>query len=69
MKQVKQALSTPMTRKEFLRLMGTGTLALLGVTNFISLLSKQTDVTDGARTAMRKQTKGRDGFGSRKFGA
>lgn len=69
MKQVKQALSTPMTRKEFLRLAGTGVLAVLGVTNFISVLSKTSDLTADTKSVARQKTNKRDGFGSRKFGA
>lgn len=68
MKQVKQALSTPMTRKEFLRVFGTGVLALFGVMNFISLLSKTSDVAVGTKMAKTQQTKERSGFGSSKFG-
>lgn len=69
MKQVKEALSTPMTRKEFLRIIGTGMLSLLGVTNFISLLSKTSEIAPAIEKTASKQTDKRDGFGSRKFGA
>lgn len=68
MKQAKQVLSTPMSRKEFLRVLGVGLLSLLGVVNFISLLAKSSSVTTGSRTTLGKQDQP-SSFGSRKFGA
>lgn len=67
MRQVKQVLDKPMTRKEFMRVIGVSILTLLGVVNFISLLSKTSDVTrDGIAS---RNDKSGSGFGSSKFGA
>jgi hypothetical protein len=63
MKQIKELLSQPMSRSEFLRYVGMLLIALFGFSNFIALLLRQNSAHSGAAT----QERGR-GFGSSKFG-
>ena len=66
MKQTKELLAKQMTRKEFLQLAGMAVLALLGVSNFIAMLQRQTQKQTETRTIEKNQTG--KGFGSSKFG-
>lgn len=68
MKQTKKVLSTPMSRKDFLRVIGVGALTVLGVANFISLIAKTGVSTSGSKGIARSQSDDRSTFGSRKFG-
>ncbi len=65
MRQAKQILAKEMTRQEFLRVMGLGILAVLGVANFMSFFSKTPDKVTSASPSAKDDS---HRFGSRKFG-
>lgn len=65
MRQAKQILAKEMTRQEFLRVMGLGILAVLGVANFMSFFSKAPDKVTSANSSSKDDS---HRFGSRKFG-
>lgn len=61
----RELLSRPMTRKEFLQLIGVAILSIIGITNFLSSLQSGL-ITPRSRQRVAKSES--SGFGSRKFG-
>ncbi|MEO6513262.1 MAG: hypothetical protein ABIR37_01125 [Candidatus Saccharimonadales bacterium] len=64
-KALSQLLEKEVTRKEFLQFTGTALIALLGLNNFLALVTR---FTHGASSTTTSDPNERHGFGSSRFG-
>jgi hypothetical protein len=67
MPPLKELLSKPMSRQEFLRLFAVAMLSLFGIRNILGYLTKEGE--EAPRQVTAPAAPGSHGFGSRSFGA
>ena len=64
-KALSKLLEKEVTRKEFLQFAGTALIALLGLNNFLALVTR---FAHGTPSTTTNDPNGRHGFGSSRFG-
>lgn len=68
MPPLKELLSKPMSRQDFLRLFGVAMLSLFGIRNILSYLTKEGASTASVPQQVVSHQASVKGFGSRSFG-